>query len=183
MATDTWGKTTPEIQKNWMNIYHKAGIKVLVSAFGATDFPTTDGRNAIDVANSLAAFVKANNLDGVDLDYEDNGAMNQGKGEKWICDCTQRLRQLLPAPYIITHAPQGPYFMGPPSYPSGGYTAVEKTCGSGIDWYNIQFYNQDTTKYDTFTSIFMSSDGWASGTSVSEIGCVLCIMVSVLMLF
>jgi len=153
-----------------MDLYHKAGIKVLVSAFGATDFPTSVGRqNAVTVGQNLAKFVKDNNLDGVDLDYEDNTAMNAGQGEKWVCDCTNTLRQLLPAPYIITHAPQGPYFMGPPSYPSGGYVAVDKTCGSAVDWYNVQFYNQESTAYATYTSIFQTADGWATGTSVGEI--------------
>jgi hypothetical protein len=48
-------------------------------------------------------------LDGVDIDWEDNAAMEAGKGEDWLISFQTKLRQLLPN-HIITHAPQGPYF-------------------------------------------------------------------------
>jgi chitinase len=48
----------------------------MVSAFGSTDMPTA--RSASTVCTSLAQFVLDNNLDGVDLDYEDNAAMELG---------------------------------------------------------------------------------------------------------
>jgi hypothetical protein len=41
----------------------------MISAFGATEFPTTEGKDAVQTANSLADFVLANNLDGVDIDW------------------------------------------------------------------------------------------------------------------
>jgi hypothetical protein len=43
-------------------------------------------------ATNLAQFVINNNLDGVDLDWEDNDAMENGTGEKWLIDCTIKLR-------------------------------------------------------------------------------------------
>jgi len=47
-----------------------------------------------------------NNLDGVDLDYEDNDAMNKGKAEDWLISCTKAIREVLPkGEYILTHAP------------------------------------------------------------------------------
>lgn len=52
----------------------------MISAFGATEFPTTNGIDPVDCANKLAAFVAENNLDGVDIDWEDNAAMEAGKG-------------------------------------------------------------------------------------------------------
>ncbi len=55
--------------------YNKAGIKILISAFGATEFPTTSKIDPIDCAVKLGNFVLENNLDGVDIDWEDNGAM------------------------------------------------------------------------------------------------------------
>jgi len=71
--------------------------------------------------------------------------------------------------YIITHAPQSPYFMGTIKYPNGGYLKVDREVGDLIDFYNIQFYNQGTTTYDTYDSLFRTSNGWATGTAVSEL--------------
>lgn len=71
----------------------------------------------------------ANNLDGVDIDWEDTAALQAGTGEAWLITLTKTLRQLLPNA-IITHAPQGPYFMGPSAlYPKGGYVAVHQAVG------------------------------------------------------
>ena len=42
----------------------------MISAFGSTDAPTSNGADAVDTANQLAAFVKQWGLDGVDIDYE-----------------------------------------------------------------------------------------------------------------
>ena len=38
--------------------YHNAGISLMVSAFGFTDHPTTNGADPIATANIMAAFVK-----------------------------------------------------------------------------------------------------------------------------
>lgn len=62
--------------------------------------------------------------------------MNAGTGEAWLIACTNQLRKQLPSPYIISHAPQAPYFMGPPRYPGGGYQKVDKE--TDIDFYNVQ---------------------------------------------
>lgn len=105
---------------------------------------------------------------------------------------------------IITHAPQAPYFgkigsnlENPWTLLSGGYSAVYQACGSHIDWFNVQFYNQvfywyfyqniiqGETCYTTYNGLFVNSfDGgkwqlfyiiiilysaYFSGTSVSEI--------------
>jgi len=170
-STDNpWGNTTAAIQKAWLNLYHNAGKKVLVSAFGATEFPTSQGYDPIQTANSLAQFVIDNQLDGVDLDYEDNSAMNSGAGVNWIINCTTTLRALLPAEkgYIITHAPQAPYFMS--SYAQGGYLTIDKQAGYAINWYNVQFYNQGSSDYSTYETLIETSDGWAPETAVLQIG-------------
>jgi hypothetical protein len=75
---------------------------------------------------------------------------------------------LLPSPYIISHAPQGPYFTGTQKYRNNGYLAVDAQVGNMIDYYNIQFYNQVSTKYETYETIFVSSDGWATETAVAQ---------------
>ena len=46
----------------------------MVSAFGATEHPTSTGYNPTTCANNLADFVLANDLDGIDIDYEDSAA-------------------------------------------------------------------------------------------------------------
>lgn len=81
----------------------------MVSAFGATEFPTTAGQDPIQCAKSLGDFILNNNLDGVDVDWEDNTAMEAGTGEAWLITFTTQLRSLLPN-YTISHAPQAPYF-------------------------------------------------------------------------
>lgn len=166
-----WGNTTQAIQSHWIRQYHASGMKILVSAFGATEFPTTAGIDPVQCGTDLANFVKLNNLDGVDLDYEDSGAMERGTGENWLISITRRLRELLPKEqgYIITHAPQAPFFMGTSKYPMGGYLTVHREVGHLIDFYNIQFYNQGTSSYDSYSSLFRNSSGWATGTAVFEL--------------
>ena len=35
--------------------------------------------------------------------------------------------------------------------------------------YNVQFYNQGSTTYTTYATLFRTSAGWASGTAVNEL--------------
>lgn len=42
----------------------------MVSAFGGTSLPTTNGSDPAQTAQTMASFVKANDLDGIDVDYE-----------------------------------------------------------------------------------------------------------------
>ena len=58
-------------------------------------------------ANDMAAWVRKNDLDGIDVDYEDFGAMGKedGKAEEWLSRFTKALRDQLPkGEYILTHA-------------------------------------------------------------------------------
>lgn len=95
------------------------------------------------LAQSIAAFVKEYNLDGVDIDYEDTAAF-MGRadysGVDFLVNLTKALRQELPSPqYLITHAPQPPYLQ----VGSGmdGYVTIMEQAGDQIDWLNVQFYN------------------------------------------
>jgi len=170
-SDNPWGNSNQAVQAAWVQRYHSAGIKIMVSAFGATEFPTSAGVNPVTCGTNLANFVKQNQLDGVDLDWEDNAAMEAGTGEQWLITITKTLRQLLPKSegYIISHAPQAPYFMGAPKYPNGGYLTVDKEVGSLIDFYNVQFYNQGTSTYDSYATLFQTANGWATGTSVHQL--------------
>lgn len=42
----------------------------MISAFGATDAPTSSGYDPVLLANAMASFVKTWDLDGIDVDYE-----------------------------------------------------------------------------------------------------------------
>lgn len=87
-----FGNSNDEVQKNLKKLYNDGGVKILISAFGATEFPTSGGVDPTDCANKLGNFVKNNNLDGVDIDWEDNAAMEAGRGEAWLITFTRRLR-------------------------------------------------------------------------------------------
>jgi chitinase len=169
-SDNPWGNSNSAVQAAWKKLYNNAGIKVLVSAFGATEFPTSAGVDPVACGNSLANFVLQNNLDGVDLDWEDTAAFQHGTGEAWLITLTKTLRQKLPkGRYIISHAPQAPYFTGAPTYPKGGYLTVDREVGNLIDFYNVQFYNQGSSTYDTYSYLFQNANGWANGTSVHQI--------------
>ncbi|OBZ74814.1 hypothetical protein A0H81_05526 [Grifola frondosa] len=89
--------------------YSSAGISIIVSAFGSTEEPTTQGVDPTSTANTMAQFVLNNGLDGIDVDYEDLDAMNakNGAAEAWLTTFTQTLRTQLPkGQFILTHARQ-----------------------------------------------------------------------------
>ena len=65
-----WTTLTAAERATIKSQYNAAGIKLMVSAFGATDVPTTSRLDPVTVANNLAGWVKQWGLDGVDVDYE-----------------------------------------------------------------------------------------------------------------
>jgi len=89
-ADSPLGKTAADIRKKMFDAFRAKGKRVLVSAFGAFDFPTH--RDPTKVCTDLANFTKDNGFDGVDLDYEDNEAMEAGTGEAWVITCTKVIR-------------------------------------------------------------------------------------------
>ena len=110
--------------------------------------------NATECGTKLAQFVIDNHLDGADADWEDNAAMNNkapgvaGPGAEWVVEFTRAYRRVSPDT-ILAHAPQGPYFHKD-YYASGGYNKVDKEVGKDIDFYFVQFYNQEDTRYDSY---------------------------------
>ena len=152
-------------------------MKIIISAFGATSFPTSFGIPATACGENLAQYVIDKQLDGVDLDYEDNAAMEQGTAVPWLIEMTEAMLKKFKATgrkYIITHAPQAPYFIDgkyPKNYVELHQSVLSdgSTVGDNIDSYLVQFYNQGSSAYSTYTSLFEVSDGWSYGTSVQEI--------------
>ena len=85
-------------------------------------------------------------LDGVDIDYQDNAAFIIGKGEKWLIDFTTKLRSLLPN-HLIVHTVNSAYFVGQPIFPNGSYVNINSQVGSKIDFYNVKYFNQGNSVY------------------------------------
>ncbi|KAL5519826.1 hypothetical protein ACEPAG_1486 [Sanghuangporus baumii] len=161
-----WEQLDDSKRKQIKSQYESAGIKLIVSAFGSTELPTTSGADPQKVAETMADWVIKMGLDGIDVDYEDLGAMNKadGKAEEWLSMFTKTLRGKLPqGKYIVTHAPVAPWFNSE-TYKSGAYTTVHKNVGDMIDWYNVQFYNQND--YEDCNTLLSQSK---TKTSVFEI--------------
>ena len=155
-AETEFGTNNDDIRNNILRKYHANGIKVLVAAFGDSNYPTTEKKDPVSCATEIASYVKDTNLDGVDVNWEDTHAFVAGTGERWLIQFTQKLRSLLPS-HIISHAPQAPYF-DERRYRNGGYMTVHKEVGNLIDFYNVQFYNQMSYRYDTYEKLFLRSN-------------------------
>lgn len=146
---------------------HRAGKKVLIS-FGGGEMSSAAYQALAgyeyELAKSIADFVQENQLDGVDIDWEDTGAFSGAAGYSGVnllISLTKNLRDCLPADkFVISHAPQPPYLQ----QGSGmdGYIKVMAEVGSMIDWLNVQFYNnypwsgdpeQIVAAYNTFAAL------------------------------
>ena len=162
LNTSKFGSTGSEIRANLAKAYHSNGAKVLVSAFGGTSFPTSAGVPATACGENLAQFVIDMQLDGVDLDYEDNDAMSAGTAVPWLIELMEAMLKKFKATgrrYIITNAPQAPYFMNkkyPKNYVDFHNSVLNdgSKVGDNIDSYLVQFYNQVSSTYDNYTTLF-----------------------------
>lgn len=75
--------------------------------------------------------------------------MNSAQAVAWIVEFQKELRNLLPLPYIISHAPVAPWFTSANDYADGSYVSIHQQVGDTIDFYNVQFYNQGADQYVT----------------------------------
>ncbi|KAJ2958604.1 hypothetical protein NQZ79_g5772 [Umbelopsis isabellina] len=167
----SWSQLDSATRQTYIDAIHASGKKILISAFGAAEWPTSAGVDPTTSAQNLAAIVKEYGFDGADIDWEDNNAMDAGTGEAWLITFQNALRAELPeGQYLVSHAPQAPYFIiDTAQYPNGAYQKVNSEVGSSIDWYNTQFYNQGSSSYDTCTLLLTASGGAFPGTSLFEI--------------
>jgi len=126
-----------------------AGKNVLISLGGAT-FTTDDwqqyAKDVSGLVQKVAGYVTSNNLNGVDIDYEDDNGFTGGPdgtgvydGIQFLIDLTNGLAQELPG-YIITHAPAPGYFNASDIY-HNAYTQILAKTGNNISWFNCQYYN------------------------------------------
>ena len=65
-----WVELSASDRTSYLQEYNAAGISLMVSAFGATDTPTSSGADSVTVANNLASWVIEYGVQGVDIDYE-----------------------------------------------------------------------------------------------------------------
>ncbi|KAF8519829.1 glycoside hydrolase family 18 protein [Gautieria morchelliformis] len=161
---DAWTQLSASQRSSIKANYKANGITLLVSAFGSTESPTTDGKDPTALAQGMANWVKTWGMDGIDVDYEDFKAVSKGTAVGWLKTFTTVLRNNLPAgQFVITHAPVAPWFgQGQP------YSQLDASVGHLIDWYNVQFYSQGTA-YTTCTTLVSASGDPFPGTSVLEI--------------
>jgi chitinase len=168
-----WDQLGAAGQANALAYVHSKGGCVLMSVGGATDNPYT--LSAASVGSEVANHALANNYDGVDFDLENIAAgfvVGSVDCATWITDVTNAARSVLGTSATITHAPQAPYFGKIGSTTdwtgaTGGYTAVEKN--SKVDWYNVQYYNQGSTCYVDYTSLFVTPCSTFPDTSIQQV--------------
>ncbi|KAF5379005.1 hypothetical protein D9757_009104 [Collybiopsis confluens] len=165
-----WQDMTQYQRETVKSEYKAAGVSLIVSAFGSTETPTTSGVDPIAMADQMAKWVTANDLDGIDVNYEDFPAFDAGTAEVWLVKFTKQLRQTLPkGKYILTHAPVAPWFRTDRHYPNGAYVTVNKEVGDLIDWYNVQFYNQGADEYTTCAGLLTESSSTFPKTALFQI--------------
>ncbi|KAJ7137621.1 glycoside hydrolase family 18 protein, partial [Mycena crocata] len=164
---DQWQKLSESQRTDIKSQYAAAGIKLIVSAFGETEKPTTNGADAKDTAIAMAKWVKDNAVDGIDVDYEDFDAMSAGNAEDWVIEFTSQLRTELGNNSIITHARKNPLRTLDSGMPNGGYRKVHQAVGDQIDWYNVQVNASEDTTCDNL--LHQSGEGGLPESSVFEI--------------
>jgi hypothetical protein len=73
----------------------RKALRSFFSWTDAVDHPITDGRDPTEVAQALAGWVISNNMAGVDIDLEDDTAMNNGQFIDWVVSKSERRMRLL----------------------------------------------------------------------------------------
>ena len=166
-----------------LNYAHSRGAVVMLSASGATTTPytATTGRA---YGQAVATYAVQYGLDGVDFDLENleykctYGSMTSANIVTWMSDATLAARSVLGPNRLLTHAPEAPYFGGAVGNSFTGsvqtlcYTGVYLGTAGAINWFNVQFYNQGSTCFLTYTTLFVASSNngqCVGGTAVSEL--------------
>jgi hypothetical protein len=61
------------------------------------------------------------------------------------------------------------YFVTSSIYKNGAYLNVSKQVDNLIDLYNIKYYSQGSSTYNTSRGLFNVSSGWAKETAVNQL--------------
>ena len=157
--------------KSEVEAVQATGKRVLISFGGGTmgspNYQPLVGHETA-VADALTRFVAEGGFDGIDLDYEDTGALAYGDpydGVAFISDLTNALAAAFQSAFpgqkkYITHAPQGPYFVQGWNF---AYQQVLANTGDAIDYLNIQFYNNPG--FEGPSDILSCYTDWADGAN------------------
>ncbi|CDO78090.1 Glycoside Hydrolase Family 18 protein [Trametes cinnabarina] len=170
-----WTQLSASDRSTVKSQYSAAGVSLIVSAFGSTDAPTSSGADPTSTANTMAAWVKQFDLDGIDVDYEDFNAMDKsdGSAESWLATFTRQLRTQLPqGQFILSHAPVAPWFSVNNLFAAGAYLKVDQTVGNLIDWISPSItssFTTGTTEYTTCDNLLNTAGGDWPGSAVFEI--------------
>ena len=121
----------------------------------------------LKVAVKLAEFTIANNFDGVNIDYNDIPALQSGTAEAWLIFFFQELREKLPDHTIV--ATVKPSFCNKDHYSGGAYEKINQQVGHLIDFYNVEYYTEEDTEFNTYNQIFIESIGSRGGTAVEQL--------------
>lgn len=173
-ASFAWQLMPTEKKNNVLEYIHTRNAFLMVSAGGATEhFQDIVHDNIIsgkEYAELISTWARDNQMDGIDFDFEaepgDSSVFTQGNGVEWITECSLTTRQIMGNEFIISHAPQAPYFG---SWANDAFRTIYINDPS-IDFFNIQFYNQGSCSlYNTFETLFINSGKCMPNTSVKEI--------------
>ncbi|AYV84706.1 MAG: glycoside hydrolase [Hyperionvirus sp.] len=170
-----WKNFTKELRDALLAYAHSKKAVIMVSVGGPTS-TTIYTSNPEAFATEVTIFANEYNLDGIDymLNRIETGFMYGSiKVIDWTKLLNNKSREILGSNKLLTHTPEALYFgqIGSTTSwagTSGGYTSVYDN-NKTIDWFNIQFYNKASSAYNIYTTLFNESDGYALGTSLTEI--------------
>jgi hypothetical protein len=60
--------------------------------------------------------------------------------------------------HIVSQGPQAPYFQSE-HYVNEAYIKIHKVIGHLVNFYNVNFFNQEESEYNTFDELFVHATG------------------------
>jgi len=154
-------------------VLQDSGIKVMCMLGGAAQgsfarLDYSESRTDIPLARfeayyaPLRDFVRTHNLDGIDLDVEEEMSL------PGIIHLIDRLRDDFGQEFLITLAPVATALMAGRLHLSGfDYRLLEAARGSSINWYNAQFYNGWGGLHNTAAYDEVMLNGWRADKVVA----------------
>ncbi|CAK9785109.1 unnamed protein product [Cutaneotrichosporon oleaginosum] len=149
-AAGSFANLTAEERKAIVDDFHAHNKTLRVSAFGANDNVTSNGTDPEVVATNLAAYAKQNGLDGVDINYEDRGAIANGSAVDWLETFHAKLVTELGEGSELTYSPVGSFFGGSDA-PFVRFLSNKK---KDVKWLMIQFYDRGRFNWTTPEQLF-----------------------------
>ena len=140
VAIDEWSKFTSDQRQSLKDAFNGVILVSHGGASGTTAIANYNDYGYDKVSKATWDFVKNNNLDGVDIDYEHDASCQNVK------DFTISLANIKPDNCLLTMAPEMSICQG-----SCWDCTIDiyKTISDKIDWFNLQYYNQDSNVINT----------------------------------